>query len=310
MFKDLTNMKFGMWTVLELNVEESTKKRGKTNYTKRYWNCKCVCGKIKPVVECNLIKGKTTNCGCYKAELITKRNIEKWKNDEYRQKMLDSVKKQWNNENFRKKQSEQMRQQMIELWKTEDYKKHHALVMKSLWENEDFKKKQSEKAKKQWENEDFRKKVIDVHHTMCGEKGTGWKGGISNISSHLRGLCEVENWLKTTKEDANYTCQLTGKQGKLHTHHLYSFGSIVIDAHVVNNIDIKKQIKDYTSEELKLIEDYVKLWHKDNTNAIVLNDEIHKLFHNEYGLGNNTPEQFEEFKKRYIVGEFDDILIK
>lgn len=137
-----------------------------------------------------------------------------------------------------------------------------------------------------------------------GELSSQWKGGITPIKHYLRGF--IGNWLNQCKHQANYTCQLTGQiGGKLHTHHLYSFNFIVLDAHIINNIEIKSQIKDYTKEELTLLENYVISWHQDNSNAVVLCEEIHRLFHHLYGQGDNTPEQFEEFKQRYLNGEFN-----
>lgn len=173
--------------------------------------------------------------------------------------------------------------------------------MKKNWENENFKQQKKEKMKKlneeQWKDKE----------RMKGKSNPNYKDGITLISNHLRGLLIVENWFNISKKQVNYTCQLTGQiGGKLHTHHLYSFSSIILDAHSTYNIEIRPQVKDYSQEELKLLEDYVAEWHKDNSNAIVLCEEVHRLFHHEYGSKDNTPEQFEEFKIRYLNGEFNN----
>ena len=162
------------------------------------------------------------------------------------------------------------------------------------WEYEEYKQMMSNKLKKQWQDEEFRWK-------------TAYKGGITPIRKHLRFL--NEEWFNHCKQQANYTCELTGKiGGNLHTHHLKAFSTIVLEAHELNNIQVKPQVKDYTKEELHKLEEYVAEWHKDNSNAVVLCEEVHMLFHDLYGRGGNTPEQYEEFKQRYLSGEFKEIV--
>lgn len=51
-YKDLTNKKFGLWTVI--------KKAKQPNY----WTCKCECGTIKDVFRGNLTQGNSKSCGC------------------------------------------------------------------------------------------------------------------------------------------------------------------------------------------------------------------------------------------------------
>ena len=137
-----------------------------------------------------------------------------------------------------------------------------------------------------------------------------WKGGITPIKKYLCETPEVHTWKKGALQYSDYKCQLTGLPGNgdLNVHHLYSFSNIVRDAHSKYNIEIKNIFTDYTDKELQLLINYVAEWHNNYNNAIVLNENVHKLFHELYGYGDNTPEQFEEFRGRYMAGEFEDIL--
>lgn len=139
-----------------------------------------------------------------------------------------------------------------------------------------------------------------------GEQHYNWQGGITTIAKHLRIL--TKQWDKDVRKAYNKKCALTGVKCTTRNsavHHLYGFNMIVLDAYTTHNIEVKSQVKDYTEEELKLLEDYVSEWHRDTSNGVLLCDEVHKLFHQIYEYGNNTPEQFEEFKQRYLNGEFN-----
>ena len=196
---------------------------------------------------------------------------QQWQDEEFRQMKSERTTQQWQDDNFRQMKSEKSREQM----------------------------------KQQWQDEEFRQMQTTMHK---GNKCNFWKGGITPISTHLRRT--NPQWYEYCKQKENYTCYLTGKRGNgnLHVHHLKAFSTIVLEAHSLHNIQIKETITDYTNEELKLLEEYVGSWHKDSSNAVVLCEEIHKLFHSLYGYGENTPEQFEEFRERYMAGEFKEIL--
>ena len=331
-FIDLTGMKFGRLTVIE---------RAENKNKKICWLCECDCGNEKIIRGADLKNGKTTSCGCFSKEKTKQLNEEQWKNENFRKMQSERVKQMWENENFRKMQSERMKKLNEEQWKNNEFRQRHSNRMKNMWqdedfrqiqnekqkrlwendefrqrhsekmlkmwENDEFRQKQSEKAEQQWQDESFRQMQIEVGKQKAGSKNPNYKGGITTISRHLRNL--HEQWHEDCKRQANYTCQLTGQNGgQLHTHHLKAFSTIVIEAHNLHNIQIKDQVKDYTQEELKLLEEYVGSWHKDNSNAVVLSEDAHNLFHKLYGKGNNTPEQFEEFKERYLAEEFKEIL--
>ena len=146
---------------------------------------------------------------------------------------------------------------------------------------------------------------------MVGENSSNWKGGITQISDYLRHLPIVVKWMEDAKENVNYTCELIGKHCYVETHHIKPFCELVMEAHVFNGIQIKEIIADYTEEELKLLVAYITKWHQDFSNAIVLSKEVHNYFHNVFMKGKgreSSVEDVEEFKQRYLNGEFKDLL--
>ena len=152
---------------------------------------------------------------------------------------------------------------------------------------------------------------IRAKQNWVGENHPFWQGGITKITGYLRHIDAVTQWKCMCYAQANSKCELSGVRVTTHNgqvHHLYPFSSIVKDAHDKYNISIKQQVKDYTQEELRLLEDYVAEWHKDTSNAVVLCEEVHRLFHDVFMGGCMNPttkEDFEEFKQRYLNGEFD-----
>ncbi|MBR0536440.1 MAG: hypothetical protein IIX14_08695 [Clostridia bacterium] len=60
--EDMTGSKFGKWTVLKRDLSgDSNSKRGAR------WICQCDCGTIRSVLGYSLRTGKTTSCGCQRA---------------------------------------------------------------------------------------------------------------------------------------------------------------------------------------------------------------------------------------------------
>lgn len=61
-FIDLTGQRFGRWTVL----------RYAGSHNGAFWECRCDCGKIKNVRSDRLRNGRSTSCGCFRAEVTAK----------------------------------------------------------------------------------------------------------------------------------------------------------------------------------------------------------------------------------------------
>ncbi|MGE3341507.1 MAG: HNH endonuclease signature motif containing protein [Candidatus Altimarinota bacterium] len=63
--KDLTGLKFGIWTVKTLS-------QSKTAFRGSKWDCVCDCGNVGIVSRANLISGSSKSCGCYAKEVQAK----------------------------------------------------------------------------------------------------------------------------------------------------------------------------------------------------------------------------------------------
>lgn len=69
-FKDLTGQTFGRLTVVSLAPSHLSARKKSVR-----WNCRCACGKVKPILGYSLKKGETKSCGCLRRELAAKREI-------------------------------------------------------------------------------------------------------------------------------------------------------------------------------------------------------------------------------------------
>ena len=170
------------------------------------------------------------------------------------------------------------------------------------------KERRKELSEEMWKDEEFRQMHSDK---MSGDSNPSWKGGITPIREYLRLLPVVIKWVEDAKENVNYTCELIGKECYVETHHIKPFCELVVEAHMLNGIQIKEIVADYTEEELKLLIAYITKWHQDFSNAIVLSKEVHNYFHNVFMKGKDresSVEDIEEFKQRFLKGEFDDLL--
>lgn len=59
--EDLTNRKFGRWTVLSLDSYRRDSKNRRQGY---FWNCRCECGIEKIIRAASLKNGTSRSCGC------------------------------------------------------------------------------------------------------------------------------------------------------------------------------------------------------------------------------------------------------
>lgn len=132
-----------------------------------------------------------------------------------------------------------------------------------------------------------------------GENNKNWKGGITSLSNHLRVI--IGEWKKDTIEFYNGKCDITGERSEI-VHHLYGLSFIIEEMLKDLNIEIKDNISCYSKEELGNIDKKCIELHYKYGLGVCLTEDLHKEFHSIYGYGNNTPQQYYEFKNNKIYG--------
>ena len=105
------------------------------------------------------------------------------------------------------------------------------------------------------------------------------------------------DWKHSIKKSQKQ-CYVTGSTESLEIHHLSKpFSEMFKEAHKTLGIQYHEDVKDYAESDLDALTDLVVDMHKDVT-ALVLNKDIHKALHNQYGL-NFTMDQVNKFKAEY-----------
>lgn len=133
------------------------------------------------------------------------------------------------------------------------------------------------------------------------EKSPSWQGGLTDLSKYLR--LQLPPWILQQLQRTNYTCELTGKQGTLNVHHMYSFKNILQDTMKELNIDIRPNIGDYSEDVLQVITINILRRNDLYANPIVMLESVHKAFHKFCG-GNKketSMEQLEQFKATLVA---------
>lgn len=131
-----------------------------------------------------------------------------------------------------------------------------------------------------------------ANEAMKGEGHPNWKGGESEVIDHFRKILFA--WKRQVLIRDGFNCVLSQRHDNLVVHHLLSFNSIIAAASEQTSLPILRRIKDYSQEDLTRLEEAVLNLHP-LSNGITLTREIHNSFHQQYGKGNNTVEQFIEF---------------
>lgn len=128
------------------------------------------------------------------------------------------------------------------------------------------------------------------------------KDGYKGLTQFMRSRLSI--WKDEVRKQFNYTCALSGSRSNIVVHHCHGFNLLFEETIDALDFPILDNFCDYTDEQLFMFVDtFLKLQEYHNA-YVCISENIHKLFHTEYGYGDNTIEQWEEFKQRYRNNEF------
>jgi len=124
---------------------------------------------------------------------------------------------------------------------------------------------------------------------------------LKNLNRRLRSSINI--WKTKSELNCNNECIFTGNK-QYDVHHLKAFNEIITEALDILNYEIKQK---YNGDEFIKIRDKVIELHNKYPLGVCASNNIHMLFHQLYSK-NASIEDFYEFKRRYELGEFKEIL--
>lgn len=127
-------------------------------------------------------------------------------------------------------------------------------------------------------------------------------GKYKNIQEYIRSKLSV--WSNKYRKECNYACSVSGVRSNIIVHHIRGFNLLLNEAFEDLNFKIKDKFEDYAEKELEELWEYFYNLQELYGEYCCVTENIHKLFHNIYGYGNNTKEQWDEFVEKYHNGEY------
>lgn len=119
----------------------------------------------------------------------------------------------------------------------------------------------------------------------------------NNLYNYVRQ--RIVPWRNNIRENRGYTCEVSGCKSNIIVHHIRSFHLLLEECVDILDFPLYEDFGLYGQEQL---DDFVRafLELQEYYGAYVcITEDIHKQFHNIYGYGNNTQEQWNEFVSNY-----------
>ena len=117
-------------------------------------------------------------------------------------------------------------------------------------------------------------------------------GTYNYLSEYIRK--RNKDWKYRSAQNCNFKCVVTNERFQA-IHHLYGMNMILQESLYNIGYDSCPDINDLSENDLKIILNEFYLTQDKYPLGVCLTRDIHKKFHDIYGYGYNTPEQFNEF---------------
>ena len=219
-----------------------------------------------------------------------------WKSDEAKQRARDHqasiVSEKMKGRTF----SEESKQKLSETKK--EYFKTHDGWWLGKKRSDEQRKQISERMKGKWAGDKNPRHI----HPLNGAKNGRWKGGINQTYAELRS--ETKDWQKESMEFCGYHCVISGGEFD-NVHHTLPFRDIVDEVFENTQIEVREKVMDYSEEEFERLRIETKQLHNYYGYGACIKEEIHKLFHDNYGYTGFNPHDFLDFVYRIDCGDFD-----
>lgn len=111
-------------------------------------------------------------------------------------------------------------------------------------------------------------------------------------------------WKKRSMKKCGYKCVITGDRFQA-IHHIYGLNLILNEVIDNLNISLRSSMDEYSNTELKNILKEFRRIQDTYPLELCLREDMHKLFHNIYGYGNNTQSQWSQFVNDIKSGKYN-----
>lgn len=127
----------------------------------------------------------------------------------------------------------------------------------------------------------------------------------NDLSEYIRR--NNSEWKTQSMVNCGYKCILTGDRFD-DIHHIYGLNLILNETLDELGIEVKLNMDEYTEKELRDILDLFKIKQSKYPLGVCLSKNVHMLFHNQYGYGSNTEEQWDKFVIDFKDGKYNEFL--